>query len=220
MGNLPAKGVAEIRLPLKGIRVTLGSAGLIIGLCLAIIAVEADRPDLPAMAGSMFLLLAGGCGALLEKVVRLEPAQGRARVEWLLAGRVINRKEYDTSRIDRVVVPVQQEAFVPEPGTIWVADRSFPVLLCHGSETIFLAFGWDYGTKKGDNDRRSGISLPSPAFFPSFVKHAAAVLARSLVVPLHYEPEKLIYAPDQIPAQWLDPAGVRARMAWRRYGER
>jgi len=46
------------------------------------------------------------------------------------------------------------------------------------------------------------------------------VLARALAVPLHYEPEKLFYAPDQIPAQWLDPAGVRTRMAWRRYVDR
>lgn len=218
MGNIPAKGVAEIRLPLKGIRVTLGSAGLIIGLCLAIIAVEAGRPDLPAVAGSLFLLVAGGGAALLEKRVRIEPERRLACVEWLLAGLVINRKNYDTSRIDRVVVPVQQEAFVPEPGTVWVADRSFPVLLCHGSETVFLAFGWDYGTRGGD--RRFGISLPSPAFFPTFAKHAAAVLARTIAVPLHYEPEKLIYAPDQIPALWLDPAGVRACMAWRRYVER
>ena len=96
-----------------------------------------------------------------------------------------------------------------------MADRSYPVIVCAGDEPLVVVTGRDISGSQ--NSRKWDISLPSPAFFPSFSRYAAAQLAKALELPLDYRPEGMLYSPDLIPEVWLNQKNVRAGLSWRRY---
>jgi hypothetical protein len=145
----------------------------------------------------------------------LDAAKREMRTEWRIAGFVISSPVYNVRLADRVVVSIKQEPFVMDAETIFVADRSYPVLICTGDETIVKVIGWN--TDKTKSGFTFDISLPSSAFFISFSRHVAAKLAKALNLPLEYQPDKETYSAGEIPREWLDPKSVRAVLTWRRY---
>jgi hypothetical protein len=205
----------EIKPPLKLVRLISGLAFIFVGIFLTTTIMEplSDFSLLHIFAG--ILIITGICIAFLQRVVLLDTANREMRIEWRIAGYVISSTVYTISAADRVVVSIRQEAFVPDAETVFVADRSYPVLLCAGNETIVRVIGWK--TDKTKSGFTFDISLPSSAFFISFSRHVAARLAKALNLPLEYQPDKKNYSVSEIPPEWLDPKSVRIILTWRRY---
>jgi hypothetical protein len=206
----------EIRPPLRGVRVTLGLAFLAAGFSLLLAFLRQGVIDLLALLpGALFLPVGLGLSTL-ERVVGVEKDGRMAFAEWRWCGFLLRRRTVDVSAADQVAIIRRREAFIPGEGTIMVADTTFPVVIRAGGQTLFRAIGWAFPT--AEQRFHTDISLPTPAFFPSFARHTAARLAVALHLPLLDETTGEHFTPEAIPQPWLDSNNVSAQLAWRRYG--
>lgn len=204
-----------IKPPFKLLRLAVGAALIATGSLVVLTRTDAFPGFLIqlTMAGMIFII--GICLAFLERVVVVDKIKPQILVEWSLPGLILHRVIHDISRADRILVMARQEPFVEDSGIVFVADRSYPVLVCAGDEPLVVVTGRDISGSQ--NRRKWDISLPSPAFFPSFSRYVAAQLANALELPLDYRPEGMLYLPDLIPDEWLNQKNVRADLSWRRY---
>lgn len=208
--------VLKISPPLRILRLISGGIVLVTGIGLAAISLEFSSNALIRFGTALGLIAAGLGLAFLERVLTLDADKPSIREEWLLAGIPLHRRAIDLKRADRVRICSRQEPVISDAGLIYVADRTYPVLVCAGNETLARITGEDPNRVR--EKRIWEFSFPSPAFFLSFSQHAAAVCARALNLPLDDTPGNMLYQPGQIPREWLDSAHVKAVLSWRRYG--
>ncbi len=207
-----------IKPPFKLLRLTVGAAFIATGSLLVLTQTDAFPGSLIQLAMAGMILLIGICLAFLERVVVVDRIKPEIRVEWSLSGLILHRIIHDISRADRILIMARQEPVVEDSGIVFVADRSYPVIVCAGDEPLVVVTGRDIC--RSQDRRKWDISLPSPAFFPSFSRYAAAQLAKVLELPLDYRPEGMLYLPDLIPDEWLNQKNVRADLSWCRYNHR
>ncbi len=212
------KRVVKIRPPLKGVRRISGTLAMAAG-SLMLIPVHAG--SFLSLSGWIHLILSAGLLisgiglAFLEKIVIPDRQTSQLFIEWTLGGfAVLHRKKYQMSEADRVVIAQRQEPFVQSAETVFVADRSFPVLLCAGNTILVTVIGMNMADQAPN--RFWQISLPTSAFFHSYARYVGAHLATELCLPLEDRSSDTIYSPDQIPGDWLDPGQISARLTWRR----
>lgn len=205
----------KIRPPLRMLRLISGGIVLTTGIAMAAISLEFSSSALMRLVTALGLIAAGLSLAFLERVLTLNTNEAAIREEWLLAGISLRHRTMDVTGADQVRICSLQEPFSNDAGLAYVADRSYPVLVCAANETLARITGKD--TNQVGKKQIWEFSFPSPAFFLSFSQHAAAVCARALNLPLDYGPGNILYQPGQIPWEWLDPAHVKAVLSWRRY---
>jgi hypothetical protein len=210
----PAMNRNTILPPFRALRTIVGilflaTAGLLI------LFGSAPAAAIFSIAVSCLLFLAGICILLVERRVVAVKERMEILVLHTVAGFAVSRVVHDISRADRILLATRREPVVDGVGVMYVADTTYPVLICAGDEILVRVTGWD--VHRLNKKRSWDFSLPSPAFFLSYSKHAAAKLARALDLPLEYQQDALTYPPGQVPPEWLEEKTVQANLSWRRY---
>ncbi len=198
------------------LRLISGGVILVTGIALSVISLEFSSSAFIQLISALVLIASGLCLAFLERVLTIEANEAAIREEWLLAGFSLRRRMTDVKRADQIRICSRQEPIISDAGLVYVADRTYPVLVCDGNKTLVRITGCD-SPSEGAKKQFWDISLPSPAFFLSFSQHAAAICSKALNLPLNDGPGNRTYQPGQIPQGWLDPAHVKAVLSWRRY---